>query len=150
MKTLIFILALVSGTCMLPAQVMQPDHTSTVNPPKPVLSKFTTEYPGVNPAWDQEENYYTAQYIDQGSNMGKRIVYDKTGTIISIDYEMETNNYPAGINEYYLKNYPYETFKVWMSKDPRGHVMYYTRRSSGVLRFDKNGKYLSTKPSIPK
>jgi hypothetical protein len=117
-----------------------------MTPPKPVQSRFTTDYPNISPTWGAQGMNYTAQYTDQSSNQHRMVVYDRNGNVLSTDAEVDNTVYPVAISDYYTKNFPNEKYVVWSSQDGNGNINYYSKRKTEVLWFDKSGAYKSSKP----
>jgi hypothetical protein len=118
-----------------------------VNVPLVVKTKFSRDYPNSIPDWGLDGSYYSAVYYDQVNNLGRAVVYDKSGKVIRVDTEMSAGSYPLAINDYYLQNYPDEGYTVWSSKDRAGMLMYYSTRQGKKIWFDKNGKHSAKKNS---
>lgn len=114
--------------------------------PPSISNKFITDYPGAAPFWVMDGPNYKAEYRDTKTQKGKAIVYDGNGNIIRNDNELDRSNYPAGVSDFYLTNYPNEEPQVWVTEDDMGNRLYYIKRKSEVIWLDKDGKYLSGKP----
>lgn len=148
MKTIITFFLLV--TCLyLNAQINNGNTNQSIDPPQAVITKFGTDFPGMNAQWEMHGNNYTAQYTDSKTNMGRRVVYDRNGNVLSTDAQLDKSMHPSSITDYYKKNYPNDNYDIWSSEDGNGNVTYYSKRGDNVLLFDKHGKYRSTKPIKP-
>ncbi len=121
------------------------DVAPVADTPPEITKKFNTNYPNIDATWQMDNNNYAANYKDEGTKMGRTIVYDKNGNIVRSDNEISNDVYPIGISDYYKKNYPNETYKVWSSQDNNGNKTYYSKSKTDVIWFDKNGKYIATK-----
>ncbi len=113
--------------------------------PSSISNKFSTDYPEAAPAWVMDGPNYKAEYRDKKTNKGKAIVYDGNGNIIRNDNELDRSNYPAGVSDFYLTNYPNEEPQVWVTEDDMGNRLYYIKRKSEVIWLDKDGKYMAGK-----
>ena len=113
-----------------------------VHVPPTVDTRFGTDNPNVSPRWTIEGTYYAASYVDDNTHMGRTMVYDKSGNVVRTDSEMNPNTYPAAITEYFNKNYPKESFRIWSSMDSNGNSYYYSKRKGKVIWFDSNGNYI--------
>ena len=113
--------------------------------PSSISNKFNTDYPEAAPSWVMDGPNYKAEYKDKKTNKGKAIVYDGNGNIIRNDNELDRSNYPAGVSDFYLTNYPNEEPQVWVTEDDMGNRLYYIKRKSEVIWLDKDGKYVSGK-----
>ena len=118
-----------------------------VTPPSTISNKFNTENPNMNAKWQMDGDNYSAEYMDNNTNVRKNVVYDNNGSILRTDEEMNSDgmNYPPGIGDYHNKNYPNEGYKVWSTDDGKGNKWFYTKRKNGTTWFDKDGKYFPGK-----
>jgi hypothetical protein len=116
--------------------------TTPVEPPSAIAEKFKNEFPGITPIWHIDGKNFVAEFVDPNTFKGISVVYDKDGNIIRRESELENSSYPSSINDYYIKKYPGEKFKTWRSADEKGQVTYYIKRQSGLVWFDKEGKYI--------
>jgi len=158
------LLSMLFGAHILLAQtepVMQPGQTlptdgvhsqsdaemAGISVPSTVKTKFNTNYPNINATWEMDGTDYAAAYKDQGTNMGRAVVYDKNGTIVRTDSEVSNSSYPSAIADYCKANYPNEDCKVWQHEDNKGNKTYCAKpvKSGQIIYFDKNGKYVKTK-----
>lgn len=116
---------------------------NNVTPPSTVSDKFKSENPGMDAKWRMDGENYSGEYIDNSTNMGKNVVYDKNGNVVRTDIEMTADgmNYPNSIGDYHSKNFPNEGYKVWQTDDGKGNKWYYTKRKNETIWFDKDGKY---------
>jgi hypothetical protein len=149
MKTYAFIPAVLFAIASLTAQtdtakkgMPVPDGIAA---PSSISNKFSTDYPEAAPAWVMDGPNYKAEYRDKKTNKGKAIVYDGNGNIIRNDNELDRSNYPAGVSDFYLTNYPNEEPQVWVTEDEMGNRLYYIKRKSEVIWLDKDGKYMGGK-----
>ncbi len=111
--------------------------------PVPVHQKFILENPEVKARWKTENGIYTAQYINPVNNMGYMIVYDSLGNVLRREKELENQDYPPSINDFFMKEYPGEGYVIWSSVDSAGNQMYFTDHDSRIFKFDKNGRLLN-------
>jgi len=145
MKTLYFIFIFASlfvgFRAQIPATAGGP-LTAEEKTPASIQEKFKKEYPEITPTWHVADNYYVADFTDTNSFKGTSIAYDKNGKVVRRESEMENSSYPAGINNYFVKNFPGEKFKTWKSQNERGEQRYCIKREYEVLWFDKEGNYI--------
>jgi hypothetical protein len=111
--------------------------------PVPVHQKFILENPDVKARWKTENGVYSAQYINPVNNMGYMIVYDSLGNVLRREKELENQDYPPLINDFFMKEYPGEGYVIWSSVDSAGKQMYYTDHDSRIFKFDKDGRLLN-------
>lgn len=129
-----------------PPSTAQNSPQGGITPPSTITNRFSTEYPNLTPTWQMDGTNYSAQYTDRTTNMGRIVVYDKNGNVIRTESEMGDDTYPQAIGDYYSKNYPSEKdYTIWSSDDGKGNTTYYSKRKSGTVWFDKNGKYMTNK-----
>lgn len=108
--------------------------------PTAVVTKFTTDYPGVTAVWKADGENFKASFNDPISKLGRMIVYDKDGKVIRKESEVDESVYPKQIGEFYNKNYPGEKYQVWSSEDSEsGQMLYYSGRNMEIMWFDKDG-----------
>jgi len=117
-----------------------------VDAPLVVVNKFNTNYPGIDETWQMDGDNYVATYKDKGTNMGRSISYDKNANIVCTDSELDKASYPQKIRDYYTKNYPNESYKIWACRDSKGNRTYYSKHNLSTIWFDKKGDYVATKP----
>lgn len=123
------------------------NQSNEIKVPQQIASKFSTDYPNMNATWGRDGDNYTATYSDQGSNSGRKITYDKNGDLMYNDMEMNGTNYPTGIDEYYMTNFPNEKYTIWSSDDGKGNMSYYSKSKDGKTNwFDKDGKFSPNRP----
>jgi hypothetical protein len=113
--------------------------------PVKVHQKFVLENPDVEARWKTDQSTFTAQYINPLNNMGYMIVYDTAGTVIRREKELENQDYPAPINDFFSKEFPGEGYVIWSSTDSAGNAFYYCNHNTRLLKFDKNGNPLDAK-----
>jgi hypothetical protein len=111
--------------------------------PVKVHEKFILENPDIQARWKTDNGVFTAQYINPLNNMGYMIVYDSLGNVLRREKELENQEYPALINDYFTKEFPGEGYVVWSSVDSAGNHLYYSDHNSRILKFDKNGHLLN-------
>ena len=112
-----------------------------------VTTKFAGEYPNIAPTWSIDEDHYAAQYRDEKTNLSHIVVYDRFGNVIRKENELDVSAHPKAVCSYYSKHYPDEKYVVWKSEDAKGKISYYSKREDVIVCFDKNGKFISTKPN---
>jgi hypothetical protein len=117
--------------------------------PVKVHQKFVLENPDISPQWKHDKGVYTAQYINPLNNMGYMIVYDSAGHVLRREKELERQDYPAPINDYFVKEYPGEGYVVWSSVDSAGRLFFYSNHNSRLYQFDKQGQLLSPSKTKP-
>ena len=149
MKKLIFALLIGFASSVSSQQVYryQPLTVVTVhNPmtPLPILDHFARHYPGVSPYWGFEGKNYVARYIDPRTGLRHSIVYDRHGMILRAENELRFEDCPAGLQAYYIKNFPNESLRVW-SYQEGSEVKYFFRHRSRTLWFDKDGNHIRRK-----
>jgi hypothetical protein len=111
--------------------------------PVKVHQKFILENPEVKARWKTEDGIYTAQFINPLNNVGYMIVYDSLGNVLRREKELENQDYPPAINDFFMKEYPGEGYVIWSSVDSAGKQMYFTDHDSHIFRFDKDGRLLN-------
>jgi hypothetical protein len=110
--------------------------------PLKVHQKFLIENPGTKATWKTAGELFVAQYVNPLNNMGYVIVYDTAGTVIRREKELEPQDYPAIINDYFEQHHPGEGYIIWSSTDTVGNIHFYTQHREKVLRFDRSGQPL--------
>src|SRR5687768_6805451 len=85
--------------------------------PAAITDKFNSEHPGVPATWKKDGDNYKVDFVDPDSNMGQIIVYDRNGSILRRESELDNLAYPQSINDYFIKTYPGEKYKTWGSQD---------------------------------
>ena len=147
MKKLILLVLLSNVICLSaqtpvgnPEKIVQSDK---IVPPEPVLEAFKKEFPSITPAWSMDGGNFKAVFVDPTSLKGVTIVYDKTGNVVRRDSELDNSSYPESINSFYIKNYPGEKYKTWVSTDDKGTRTYYIQRGEKLLWFDSEGKVVA-------
>jgi len=147
MKKTIFSILAAFGINAMVAQTntATPDYgnNAPLSTPNTITSKFNADYPNNNPTWTSDNGTYRAQYMDGTTNMGRSVIYDKDGTMMSREEQLSNTSYPMPIVDYYSKTYPNEKYDVWSTTDKAGNTTYYTNRNDETIWFDKNGKYKS-------
>jgi|GEM_PF-1928872 hypothetical protein len=118
--------------------------------PQVVVNKFNTNFPDMDETWQMDGNNYMAVYADKGTNLGRTITYDKNGNVVCSDSELDKASYPQKIRDYYAKNYPTASYKVWACRDNNGNRTYYSKHKSSTIWFNKKGDYVTTKPGTDK
>lgn len=112
-------------------------------PPENVINAFNADYPGnANVSWKADGSNYLVSYTDPKSNLNHIIVYDKEGKIVKRENEVDKLIYPSTISDYYIKQYPKETFKVWQTERTQG-TYYYISRKGKVIWFDQKGSNIA-------
>jgi hypothetical protein len=144
MKTSALTFLAIFGTFTMMSQTVVPDGIAA---PSSISNKFNTDYPDALPAWESDGTTYRAQYKDKITKRDRALVYDGNGNIIRTDNEMDRNAFPAGVSDYYKFNYPNEEPQVFVTEDNMGNRQYFIKRNSGMIWFDKNGKYISGDPA---
>jgi hypothetical protein len=134
-----FTLSAQKKNSLSPSTQAEPKHLV----PPLVEQKFVLENPEAKANWKKEGAFYKAEFINPINNLGYILYYDTLGHMIRREKEMENSEYPAPINDYFLAKYPSEGYVVWSSTDTAGKVSYYSNRSGEVIRFDKDGNYVS-------
>ena len=150
-KTILVIILVISAKVVCLAQMTRSlSSSSKINKNTPVSlvpvkvhQKFILENPDVKARWKTENGIYTAQYINPVNNMGYNIVYDSVGTVLRREKELENEDYPGTINDFFMSQYPGEGYVIWSSVDSAGKQMYYTDHDSHIFMFDKNGKLMN-------
>jgi hypothetical protein len=111
--------------------------------PVAVEQKFVLENPDVKATWKKDGDFYKAQFINPINNLGYITIYDKDGNILRKEKELESQEYPVAISEFYNSNYPGEGFVVWSSTDSTGNLSFYSIHNTETFRFDKDGNLVS-------
>jgi hypothetical protein len=111
------------------------------SPPAVVTNRFTIDNPNVIANWtlDDKKNY-RATYTDKLTGKGKVTIYNAEGKPIGYESEIGKGDYPSGIYDYCVTNYPNEKCKIWSTEDTLGNKTYYTTRTTETVWFDKDGK----------
>jgi hypothetical protein len=123
------------------------NQNNQIKVPSQVMNKFNSDYPNMDVTWGKDGDNYTASYKDQSTQGGRMLTYDKNGTLMYTDSEMNGSGYPAGIDDYYSKNNPNENYTIWQSDNGKGDMTYYSKGKNGKTSwFDKDGKYSSKRP----
>lgn len=127
----------------------QPNNTHPVSnelkPPAAVMRSFTLTYPNAGALWTvNDDNTYSAEYIDEKTNMGSVIIYDQQGNLAAVESELHNDAYPVAIALYYIKNYPKEKFTIWSHYDTNDNKTYFAKRDQEVIWFNRDGKYIHT------
>jgi hypothetical protein len=119
-----------------------------LNVPRIVKDNFRQAHPNANEIWQMELANYLADYTDDSTNTEYNVVYDKYGNLIRtdriIDHTSDNASPPKPIEDYYVKHYPNEKYKIWYSEDHDGKKTYYTKHKSTIIWFDENGQYVSS------
>jgi hypothetical protein len=149
MKTIVLSLILAFCTSLHAQEVFryQPLTVVTVNNPMtplPILFHFARNYPDARPFWGIEGKNYVVRYIDPATALGHKITYDRHGMILRKEDEVNLVDCPAGLQAYYLENFPNETLRVWCYAEG-DKKKYYMKSSTRVLWFDKDGNYMRRK-----
>lgn len=114
--------------------------------PAVVVENFTKQFPNVTPAWHKDGAHYRVSYIDPQSKLGRVLVYDKEGSVVRTENEVDKAGLPTPIGDYYSDNYPGETYQVWSTDDKTGgRTLYFSNRNEETIYFDQNGKVMSQK-----
>lgn len=126
--------------------IQAPENTPNATlPTSPALdSKFNSDFPNNNPTWTSEGAYFRADFTDQQNNTGRYVTYDNDGSEINRGAVAVQNQYPSAIDNYYVKTYPNEPYKVWTREDKKNGKTYYVNRTYDVVWFDGNGNYVQT------
>jgi hypothetical protein len=113
------------------------------NPMTPlvILEHFARNYPDATPFWSMEGKDYTVMFIDPQTALRHIILYDKHGTILRSENELDTSSCPEIIKDYYTTNYPNQTFDIWLYEDITGNRKYYLKHRSREIWFDKDGNF---------
>jgi hypothetical protein len=124
------------------AQTTAPATKSSQNAqvPSEVSKRFMTDYPNTQVAWTMSGTSYRAEYIDPNKQMGRAVLYDKSGNPLGVEREIAKGEYPTAINEYYMSTYPNEKYKVWI-REENGRRIYFVPRTSEIVWFDDKGSY---------
>jgi hypothetical protein len=114
------------------------------NPMMPliIMEHFHRSSPDATRYFSIEGRFYTVRYIDPGTQLGHIITYDKNGMVIKIENEVEMDEWPASLREYYLKVYPSPSTAVWWREDNQGNTGYYFVYKSKMILFDPEGRYV--------
>jgi hypothetical protein len=111
--------------------------------PQVVEHKFNIEHPEASARWKKDGMTYSAQFINPLNNLGSIIVYDTAGKVVRRDKELENNEYPAPINDYFIRKFPDEGYTVWSTTDSAGNTNFYSMKNDRMLKFDKEGRLVS-------
>jgi hypothetical protein len=116
--------------------------------PTLIIEKFTKEFPRVQPSWMREGDNFKAVFENQETHLPQSVIYDRNGNVIRRETQLDELSAPGAINEFYNKNFPGEKLNTWEAEDNSGVKTYYTKRSTEVIRFDKDGKLLRDEQKI--
>lgn len=109
--------------------------------PAVILNKFKADYPGEQPTWSKDGNYYRADFVDGKQMNGHAVAYDAKGNVIYREEQLAAGSYPEGISTYYSGKYPNEKYSVWSNTDKSGNTSYYSTHNMEVFWFDKDGNF---------
>jgi hypothetical protein len=139
MKNILFLTAFIFCFCTAWAQV-----------PDSISKRFSMQYPEVkNQTWKTENNRYRVTYRDN-MNMEQSVIYDRNGQIYGKRSEVQTQEVPPSVSEYYSKNYPGESkYKVYRETDTIGGNSYYIDRKGERIYFDNQGAYQRKTSTTP-
>ena len=146
MKTVVLSLLIVFSSPLASQEVFryQPLTVVSVNNPMmplPILFHFARNYPEARPLWGIDGKNYVVRYIDPSTALGHKIIYNRHGVILRKEDEVNLEDCPAGLQAYYLENFPNESLRVWCYAEG-DEKKYYMKRSTRTFWFDKDGKYL--------
>ena len=136
---------LIAGTFLSISVLRSQNLVEQQDMPNEVKDKFTKEHPGVPSTWKKDGENYKVDYIDPESNRGQVIVYDRNGSVLRREVELENASYPPKINDYFISHYPGEKFKTWSSEDPAGVKTFFIDRKSEIIWFDREGNPVTEK-----
>lgn len=144
MKTFYFLLLLTF--MQMPGAYSQektrkPEVGQNVTPPEVVREKFRNMYPDVTPVWKMDGQNYAAEFLNPETLKGMRLVFNKDGHVLRKESELDSS-YPQSINDYYIKKYPGEKYKIWSTVDETGQNTYFIQRGTETIRFDNRGQYV--------
>lgn len=110
--------------------------------PDSVRHKFETDYPDMkNPQWSPEGSGYKVTYKDK-QDVEHSVFYEPKERAYTHRYEMDVNNAPPSILDYFKKNSPDEKYKIWVEEDKSGKRTYYVPGSIGKYYFNSNGEFI--------
>lgn len=159
MKKLIYIAAALTINAGIYAQTDAAAPVNTVNTntesvdasttPEAITKHFNNDYPNEIATWHKDGDNYKAYYIDSQTKLRRTVVYDKNGNDISEDYELEYNEIPYGIVNYYSSTSKQDNnYHVWERETNKGEIVYVSKMDGKTAYFDKNGKPMSAKPTM--
>ena len=104
MKTLFLILAITAfNFTSMRAQ------TPSINVPANIKSEFKASYPRAAAVeWQQVNDKYKVMFTD-AKNLHHTIIYQKDGKLFSRESELDEQQVPKTIRDYYIENYPSES-----------------------------------------
>lgn len=148
MKKIGIILFVIFGMSVLVAQKKEITHSSKTiltKAPKLINDKFSNEYPGVMPVWKLEGDKYQASFMNSETKLNHYVLYGRSGNIIAKESEMDYNDYPVVINQYYSRRFPEEKYRIIQCQALNGEKYYYSKRKNEIIKFDTSGNYISTR-----
>jgi hypothetical protein len=150
MKTLALILLLCigfSGFAQKNKQSKLAKDTMVKDIPARLMEKFRKDHPdAIDIRWTKEnEEEYKVMFKDP-PNTQQLIVYDQSWKVIRKETELDFNEIPDSIINYYKQNYPQDDgYKVWLYEDQNGRT-YFSNGTEFGLIFDLNGKLVKHVP----
>lgn len=114
--------------------------------PLPILEHFARKFPDATPYWGIEGTYYFLRYVDPSTSLARSIIYDRFGTIVRCENEVSFSDCPVSLQQYYLRNYPDETLRIWCCESG-SERKYFLRRGDLTVWFDRDGNFISKQPS---
>jgi hypothetical protein len=133
MKTYIFSVLMLLGFSLF---------AQTIKIPPKVESAFKKEYPHAAAIeWQQTTDKYKVTFTDD-SNLHHTVIYYPEGKLFSREREMDEQQVPKVIRDYYAENLPDEqSYRVWQVEDESGKITYYSPVKNAVIFFDEKGKF---------
>ena len=124
--------------------------TDTITAPIIVGSNFDKDYPNEVAIWHMDGVNYKAWYIDSQTKLRRSVIYDKNGNLVRIDNELEYNEVPVGIINYYSANTNKDNYHVWESLTEKGDKVFISKMDGKTDYFDKDAKHLTVRPVLKK
>jgi hypothetical protein len=114
--------------------------------PDRLMEKFRKDYPtAIDVLWSKEDDQFKVIFKDP-PNTKQMIEYDKDWKVVRRETELEMQQIPDSILNFYKENYPQERqFKVWLREDINGKT-YYSNGTEFGLFFDMNGHIIRREP----
>ena len=109
--------------------------------PAPVKETFAKKYPGITPAWENENGKYEAGFKSKGQSMSALFAAD--GTMIESEVDIKVSELPASVLQYVKEHYKGAEIKE-AAKITKvdGTVNFEAEVNKMDVLFDANGKFL--------
>jgi hypothetical protein len=118
--------------------------------PDKVRSTFNKTHPdALVSGWYKENDNYKVVFREPATQQ-QILVYNKNGNVVRMETQLQTNEFPPAIVQYYERHYPDKTrYEIWGSKSPDGTYVFYSPVDDNTLYFDKNGNFIKSEKPVP-